>query len=167
MKNEVERVRFKEDCVFCKEGRKGLTQKVLIEDPKTRHSKTLDCNRGFYDKSKHCIITLAPEQYSLGHTLVILQQHAKDISDDLITQEEYIDMCNTIKEVSILLKNKLGAERIYVCSLCDGVEHLHFHLIPRYETDVKGFNFVGVREILSNLGITIGPVPSNFEKSRN
>lgn len=161
-------VRFKEDCVFCKAGRDGLTKRIPIEDPKTRQSETLNCNRGFYEKSEHCIVTLAPEQLSLGHTLVILRQHAKDMSDDQVTHEEYVDMCNTIKEVSILLKSKLGAERIYVCSLCDGVEHLHFHLIPRYKTDVSGFNFIGDREKLFNIGVTIGPVPkpSNFESRR-
>jgi len=45
---------------------------------------------------------------------------------------------NAIHEVSKLLKkivkNDQGEkpERIYVCILCDGVKHLHAHLIPRY-----------------------------------
>lgn len=152
--------RFKEGCVFCEEGKKGnLTKKVPIENPKTREHQLLDCSRGFYEKSEHCIVTLAPEQYSLGHTLVILRQHAKDMSDDQVTDEEYLDLCKTIKEVSNLLKSKLGAKRIYVCSLCDGVEHLHYHLIPRYRTDIRGFNFVGDREKLFNIGDSIGPRP--------
>lgn len=161
----MEEVRFKEKCTFCKLGRDGLTKKVHIEDPKTRQSQTFDCNRGFYEKSDHCIVTLAPEQYTLGHTLVILRQHAEDMSDERVTKDEYIDLFDTIKEVSKLLKSKLGAKRVYVCSLCDGVEHLHFHLIPRYETDVRGFNFIGEREKLFNIGVTIGPepTPSNFE----
>lgn len=162
--------RFEKGCVFCEKGKSGeLTQKVVINDPKTRNDgKPLDCNREFYRESKHCIVTLAPEQYSRGHTLVILRQHAIDMSDDQVTDEEYLDLCKTIKEVSKLLKSKLGAERIYVCSLCDGVEHLHFHLIPRYETDVKGFNFIGDREKLFNIGGSIGPEPkpSNFENRR-
>lgn len=161
--------RFKEDCTFCKKGKsRELTTKVLIEDLKTRVKETLDCSRGFYENSKHCIVTLAPEQYSRGHTLVILRSHATDMSDDAVTEEEYIDLCKTIKEVSKLLKSKLGAERIYVCSLCDGVEHLHFHLIPRYASDVKGFNFIGDREKLSRIGGSIGPEPkrSNFENRR-
>jgi diadenosine tetraphosphate (Ap4A) HIT family hydrolase len=156
--------RFEKDCVFCTAVKKGLlTQKILSEDPKT---PLIDCNRGFYKNSKCCIVTLAPEQLSKGHTLVILKNHAKDMSDDVVTPEEYADICNTIREVSKLLKLKLGAKRIYVCSLCDGVEHLHFHLIPRYETDVRGFCHMGDREKIYNMGITIGedPGPSDCEK---
>lgn len=155
----LNRVRFKEDCIFCTLGEERLTKKFP-----NNNEEEIVCYRGFYEGSKHCIVTLAPEQYSLGHTLIILKEHAEDMSDKEVTENEYIDMCNTIREVSILLKNKLRAERIYVCSLCDGVKHLHFHLIPRYKTDIKGFNFVGEREILYNIGIKIGPECSKIEE---
>jgi diadenosine tetraphosphate (Ap4A) HIT family hydrolase len=163
----LERKRKKEDCTFCNLTEEDLKKKIEIKNPKTGEKQILDCNRGFYDQSNHCIVTLAPEQYSIGHTLVILWNHSEDLSDNSVEDIEYVDLCKTIRNVSNILKNKLDPkpERIYVNSLCDGVEHLHFHLIPRYKTDVRGFNFVGDREKLFNIGFTIGPEPkpSNFE----
>jgi len=157
----LERKRKKEDCTFCNLTEEDLKKKVEIKDPKTRENQILDCNRGFYDESNHCIVTLAPEQYSIGHTLVILWNHSDDLSDGSVEDIEYVDLCKTIRNVSNILKNKLDPkpERIYVNSLCDGVEHLHFHLIPRYKTDVKGFCFCGNREQQFSMGILIGPDP--------
>ena len=125
----LERKRKKEGCTFCELTEKCLREKIEIKDPRTGEKQSLDCNRGFYDQSDHCIVTLAPEQYSIGHTLVILWNHSDDLSDGSVEDTEYLDLCKTIKNVSNILKNKLypKPERIYVNSLCDGVEHLHFH----------------------------------------
>lgn len=81
-----------------------------------------------------------------GHTLVIHKQEFKNIFDipDDILQE----LIASVKHVSSLLKDKLGAEGVNIYSnhgeaAGQEVPHLHFHIIPRYKGDkihaTKGF----------------------------
>ncbi len=120
------------ECVFCRIGKKGLLEEI----PQKSGNKPIPCKRGIYEDD-YCIATLAPEQYSIGHTLLILKKHRKDITDN-ISKEELSAFINALHEISKHLKEKAenefnqSPERIYACILCDGIEHLHAHLIPRY-----------------------------------
>jgi diadenosine tetraphosphate (Ap4A) HIT family hydrolase len=62
-----------------------------------------------------------------------------------------------VRTVGAVMKERLPCDRVYVATLCDGVEHLHYHLIPRYPTDIRGFAFVGQREFACRAGYTVGP----------
>jgi diadenosine tetraphosphate (Ap4A) HIT family hydrolase len=75
---------------------------------------------------------LAGDQYTLGHTLVILGSHRRRITDCSLTESELGALSRGLKKVACRLKDVLGAKAIHVLSLCEGEEHLHFHLIPRY-----------------------------------
>jgi len=118
-------------CPFCK------VDALLGMLPPTDGGENIPCRRGIYE-DPYCIATLAAESYATGHTLVILRQHRRDIADTCITEEEKKGFIEAIHKVATHLKATLGEiykppERIYVGILCDGVEHLHAHLIPRYE----------------------------------
>lgn len=126
------------DCIFCRIGLDGLSHYIPSKDGLSQ----TPCNRFLYDDS-YCIAVLAPEQYSPGHTLVILKQHRDDITSPALFGSELQYLLNDIHNIAVLLKSKLGAERIYIASLCDGIQHLHFHLIPRYKNDKTGFQFMG------------------------
>ena len=113
------------NCIFC--------------DPEKIKSQLSDgtpCKSDFYEDEDTFAI-LAEEQYTTGHALLILKNHKTDITYNLLPGE-LSAFINAIHKVSKLLKrivkNDQGEkpERIYVCILCDGVEHLHAHLIPRY-----------------------------------
>ena len=99
------------------------------------------CKRGAYQDDS-CFAILAPEQYTPGHTLLILEEHKVDITDE-IQSEKLAAFINAIHKVSGRLKevaeNHQGKrpDRIYVGILCDGVQHLHAHLIPRYPFDER------------------------------
>ncbi|MDA3917642.1 MAG: hypothetical protein PF690_11810 [Deltaproteobacteria bacterium] len=96
------------------------------------------CNRWIY-KSDHCYVVLKPEQHTIGESIVILNDHKADLTDD-IPIEKLSDFMNIIKIISTRTKNiaknedSESPERIYVGILCDGIttQHLHAHLIPRY-----------------------------------
>jgi len=79
---------------------------------------------------------LSGDQYTKGHSMVILGCHMNKIteliSDDGKKKEKLLAMMEGINRVSETLKKKLNAQAIHVLSLCEGMEHLHFHLIPRY-----------------------------------
>jgi histidine triad (HIT) family protein len=131
-----------EECKFCKIGKGGL----LGELPSTKEEeKAIHCNRGIYE-DEYCIATLAPQQYTEGHTLLILKNHRAGITDDDTSKEELMGFINAIEKVSKHLKknarNEDGKEplRIYVGCLCEDIEHLHVHLIPRYQSFEKDIN---------------------------
>ncbi len=83
------------------------------------------------------LLYLLQSSIQWGHTILILEKHRKDITDDF-SQDELPAFIKAINLVSTHLKKQAKDERdklpcrIYVSSLCDGVKHLHAHLIPRY-----------------------------------
>lgn len=103
------------DCVFCKPD----------------FSKFQNIDRKFYEDD-HTIAVLAPGQDVPGYSLVILKKHHRDITDDF-NPLELMHLMKTVNLISQALKKVCDAKRIYLASLCDGVEHLHFHLVPRRE----------------------------------
>ncbi len=121
------------DCPFCQSKEILMNEAPLVSTHSTR------CRRGIYQDDS-CFAILAPEQYTPGHTLLILQEHRTDITVE-ISREKLTAFIDAINKVSRHLKevaeNRRGErpERIYVSILCDGVTHLHAHLIPRYPFD--------------------------------
>lgn len=53
-------------------------------------------------------------------------------------------------EIIKLLKEEVGAEKVYMCTICDGKRnHLHFQLFPRLKGDPIGYgNFVREEGVL-------------------
>ena len=88
-------------------------------------------DRKFYE-DPYTLAMLSKGQDSRGYSLVVLKPHRADLSISLYPTER-LYLMRTLNMIAARLKSKLGAKRIYVVSMCDGVEHLHFHLIPRYE----------------------------------
>ena len=94
------------------------------------------CDHAIYE-DRFCYAVLAVEPYTIGHTLVILNKHKRDIVDDISTV--YLSkFMNAIQKVSRRLMESAENEHqgrpdnVYVCILCDGVKHFHAHLLPRY-----------------------------------
>lgn len=135
-------------CTFCRIGVKGLAELI---PSKENGGVQISCRRKIYEDSL-CLAILAPEQYSKGHTLVVLKAHREDIADPNLSEEELAGFVSVIHAVAINIKKVLHPERIYSSVLCDGVKHLHAHLIPRYLCDQTGFGFIGKRESEYNLG---------------
>lgn len=77
-----------------------------------------------------------------GQTTIVSKSHYEDIS------EMPLDLGTHILKVSNAIiklhKEIIGAEKVYMCTLCDGKRnHLHFSLFPRLKGESSGFkNFV-------------------------
>ncbi len=140
-------------CSLCRPEEDLTTRAPLLKD---LTNSFLPCERWLY-KDKTCIVTLVPEQYSKGHAIAVLRTHRRDILDDELTDQEHHALVDATQRVGRLMKQRLSCDRVYVATLCDGIEHLHYHLIPRYSTDIKGFAFVGQREWMYQCGYRIGP----------
>lgn len=91
-----------------------------------------------------CFLEARPR--SIGHTIILVKQHYQDMS--------YLpdDVCSKVylfaKNMMNILKETLGAQRIYLCTMCDGEpNHFHLQLIPRHPgTKIGSSNFVKERQ---------------------
>ena len=82
-------------------------------------------------------IVLEPYPRMRGHTIIVWKSHRADFSE--LTPEEWQPCMGACRAAAEALKVALGAERVYLNSMCDGeINHLHFQLFPRYAGDRIG-----------------------------
>ena len=101
-----------------------------------------------------CFLETYPR--NLGHTIILVKSHYEDISEMHLALGYQV--FQVIDRSIATIKSFLGAEKVYVCTMCDGKRnHLHFQLIPRYEEDtVRGSKlFVKERHKLEDCADTI------------
>jgi diadenosine tetraphosphate (Ap4A) HIT family hydrolase len=66
-----------------------------------------------------------------GHTIVLYKPHREDFAE-LLEDEVAVVMLACLR-VMQALKEGLGAEKVYLNTMCDGtINHLHLQLFPRY-----------------------------------
>ncbi len=83
-----------------------------------------------------------------GQTIIVSKEHYEDISEMPLELGTYI---LKVSDALIKLhKELLGAEKVYMCTICDGKRnHLHFQLLPRLVGETIGYqNFVKEEGIL-------------------
>jgi diadenosine tetraphosphate (Ap4A) HIT family hydrolase len=72
-----------------------------------------------------------------GHTIVLFKPHREDVS--ALLQEEAGRVFAFCVLVSRAIKEGLGAEKVYLNTMCDGgINHFHLQLFPRYPGDPIG-----------------------------
>ncbi len=107
------------DCLFCKIIKKEIPASIVYED-----SKTI------------AFLDISPAQPKGGHTLVMPKNHYELVSSMSDEDSKYVML--TIKKLSkALLKFGEGMNIIQNNKKVAGqyVEHVHFHLIPRFSGD--------------------------------
>lgn len=88
---------------------------------------------------EHCVSILDQYPVSEGHCLIIPKRHV--ISIDELTDSELKDLYVVMKQIKILLCETYQPDGFNI-GINEGeaagqtVEHLHIHIIPRYEGDV-------------------------------
>jgi diadenosine tetraphosphate (Ap4A) HIT family hydrolase len=103
------------------------------------------CNRLLYeDNLLVCFLESRPR--SKGHTIILVKEHYQDMSylpDDVCSKTFLF-----AKKMMNILKETLGVERVYLCTMCDGEpNHFHIQLIPRHpDTEIGSKNFVKERQ---------------------
>lgn len=108
-------------CPFCLGGREQLNERILIEE-------------------KHFFSVYDGFPISEGHALVIANRHIGSLFET--SSEERESFFNVLEETKRILDAKFNPNA-YNIGINDGqfagqtVPHLHVHLIPRYEGDVK------------------------------
>lgn len=84
---------------------------------------------------KHSYFVLGDHQYYKGYSQLIFKEHIRDITDlDLQTQQEFFAEVMTAAKA---LKKVCTPYRFNYSCLGNVVEHIHFHIFPRYPSDLK------------------------------
>ena len=66
-----------------------------------------------------------------GHTIVVYKPHRADFTE--LDEDEAGAVFRLCVRVANALKRSLGAEKVYLNTMCDGpINHLHLQLFPRY-----------------------------------
>jgi histidine triad (HIT) family protein len=125
--------------VFCK-----------IRDGEIPSMRVLENERTF------CIMDINP--LNSGHCLVIPKAHAATIFEAEV--EDLEAAVTTVKRVALGIQRALKPDGLNVlqangAAAFQSVPHLHFHLIPRWTNDGKGFDWKqvpGQREQLIKIG---------------
>ena len=72
-------------------------------------------------------------QYFRGFVVVVLRQHATELYQlDPTTRQKFMEDAN---QISAALDKTFQPLKINYCILGNNVAHLHWHIIPRRETD--------------------------------
>lgn len=73
---------------------------------------------------------LEGEKAAKGHLIIEPRRHIVDFHE--MTDEEASSLGALVQRGSRAIQKALGAEHVYLYRINDKVQHLHFHLIPRY-----------------------------------
>jgi ATP adenylyltransferase len=111
-----------DECVFC-----------LPQDTQE------DADRLVLARRSRCFIIMNKYPYSSGHLMVCPYRHVSDLCD--LTTEESHEMADLLQECTGVLKRHFACEGINIgLNLGEAAgagvrEHLHFHLVPRWNGD--------------------------------
>ena len=111
------------DCIFCKIVKKEVPAAIIYEDD-------------------FCLVMLDIKPVNKGHCLVITKEHYENLFE--ISEDRLKKLISVVQKTAKALKQT-----------CDGVtitqnngkasgqivNHIHFHVIPRYSTDVHKYDW--------------------------
>lgn len=81
----------------------------------------------------HSYLILFKEQSHLGRVIVAAKQHVDDISD--LSRQDALDYLSDVRRVAKALRNEFKPQKLNFGAYGDLMHHLHFHLVPKYESD--------------------------------
>lgn len=138
-----------EGCVFCK--------------------CSIRCDEFIVFEGKTCFVMLNRFPYVNGHLMIIPQRHLGDIEE--LTPEERIEMFNLLDASVKVLKEAMQPQGFNVGmnlgkAAGAGIEeHVHLHVMPRWEGDTNFISVVGnVRIIPEDLSTTTAKLAPLFKK---
>ena len=105
--------------------------------------------KSFIYDDQHLYVCLAREFLVEGHTVIVWKKKVSDLM--LMPDRDYDYLMDTVFAVRNALLKTLGIKKVYLIYM-DEVEHVHWHLIPRYID--KGFElFRHKPEILKDFSL--------------
>lgn len=109
-----------DSCIFCKIANKEAPANIVYEDDEK-------------------LAFLELNQSSPGHVMVILKKHGRTMWD--YDENEIGQIMKGVQKVAKKVKNGMGSDWLTIGINHEekrGVQHLHIHVIPRWENDRGG-----------------------------
>lgn len=104
-------------------------------------------------RAKNCFLVMNKYPYNPGHFMVIPNLHVDNI--ECLESEVWIEMSNLVQKSVKLLKEDFGAMGVNIgmnLGVCGGAgiaEHVHYHLVPRWERDTNFITSIGDTRVFS------------------
>ncbi|MBX9670026.1 MAG: HIT family protein [Candidatus Obscuribacterales bacterium] len=143
MSNSIDRQGFQEDCPFCTWlAKKSPTPPIVWQDDSL-------------------IATLCESPISRGHVQVVFKRHYSELAH--VAGDDAARFGRIIPLLSQAIKSAMEAEIVYVACISEEVKHIHFHLVPRYAGETKGFALLArERQPLEAIDETIKCIQNNL-----
>lgn len=107
----------------------------------------------------HWVVQLRPKQVTLGSLVLICKEEATMFS--AITQTAATELHHVVRDIEEVLGNLFSYDKINYLMLMMVDPHVHFHVIPRYETsrffddkEWKDANWPGPADVKSTLDMS-------------
>jgi len=103
-------------------------------------------------QTAHSVVMLNKYPYNNGHLLLAPKRHTNDLS--ALPVEEYVDFCQTLRNSVGVLREALKPEGFNLgmnLARCAGAgveEHLHWHVVPRWQGDTNFMPVVGDTRVM-------------------
>jgi ATP adenylyltransferase len=124
-----------EGCIFC--------VKNLQKDPREALVLT---------QTKHSLVMLNKYPYNNGHLLLAPKRHENKLDD--LPQDEHVDLHETLRRSVAIVRAVLGPGGINLgmnlgkCAGAGVEDHLHWHLVPRWEGDTNFMPVIGETRVM-------------------
>lgn len=127
----------KSKCIFCQ---------MISLDPLSDHNLLIDT-----DKNTFTILNLYP--YNNGHLMVVPKRHTNDFAN--LNQEELAESFSKLQLAEKALRKVLNPHAFNIGTNIGKVagagieEHIHFHIVPRWNGDSNFMPVIGEVKIIS------------------
>lgn len=104
-------------------------------------------------RSKNCFLVMNKYPYNPGHFMVIPNLHVDNIES--LKSEIWLEMSSLVQKSVKLLKEDFGAMGVNIgmnLGVCGGAgiaEHVHYHLVPRWQRDTNFITSIGDTRVFS------------------
>ena len=104
-------------------------------------------------RSNHCIVILNHFPYNNGHLLIAPKRHIGEL--DAASDEELLELVKLVKESQKVLTLAIKPHGFNVgmnfgrCAGAGLPEHLHIHIVPRWEGDTNFINVCSDTDVIS------------------
>ena len=130
----------------------GKTDKCIFCDKKEVVSSEIDEATFLLNRGEYCFIILNKYPYMTGHIMVVPYRHICQI--DQLTSEEMTEMMNLVQASSIAIKEVYNCHGFNMgmnigSAAGAGIDdHLHMHLMPRWQGDTNFITSIGDTRIV-------------------
>ncbi len=115
---------------------------------------------------EHSWWLLGEHQYYAGYSVLLLKGHAREMTE--LSTQRSAAVFNELLRAQRTVERALAPFKMNLCSLGNVVDHVHWHLFPRYADDPKRENppWLQMQEFASK-NITPAEAQSTIEKLRS